>query len=98
MQNKKVLATFAALGAQVIFGFSFMFTKIALGSASPLTVIADRYIMAFVGMSVAMIFTKTKLKLNKGNVIICGCGFDIVHFENQLITVKGKITSLEFSV
>lgn len=66
MQNKKVLATFAALGAQVIFGFSFMFTKIALGSSSPLTVIADRYIMAFVGMSVAMIFTKTKLKLNKG--------------------------------
>ena len=66
MQNKKALATFAALGAQVIFGFSFMFTKIALGSASPLTVIADRYIMAFVGMSVAMIFTKTKLKLNKG--------------------------------
>ncbi len=66
MQNKKVLATLAALGAQIIFGFSFMFTKIALGSASPLTVIADRYIMAFLGMSVAMIFTKTKLKLNKG--------------------------------
>ena len=42
--------------------------------------------------------TYLKLKLNKGNVIICGCGFDIVHFENQLITVKGKIISLEFSV
>ena len=66
MKNKTILATLAALGAQVIFGFSFMFTKIALGSASPLTVIADRYIVAFVGMSIAMIFTKTKLKVNKG--------------------------------
>lgn len=66
MNNKTILATLAALGAQVIFGFSFMFTKIALGSASPLTVIADRYIVAFVGMSIAMIFTKTKLKVNKG--------------------------------
>jgi len=66
MQNKKVLATLAALFAQVIFGFSFMFTKIALGSASPLTVIANRYMVAFLGMSVIMIFTKTKLKISRG--------------------------------
>ena len=66
MKNKTVTATLAALAAQVIFGFSFMFTKIALGDASPLTVIADRYIMAFIGMSLVMLFTKTKLKLNKG--------------------------------
>ena len=48
MKNKNILlATLAALGAQVIFGFSFMFTKIALRFASPMTVIADRYIIAF---------------------------------------------------
>ncbi len=65
MKNKTVKATLSALCAQIIFGFSFMFTKIALGSASPLTVIADRYIMAFLGMSVVMIFTKTKIKFTK---------------------------------
>jgi len=65
MINKTVKATLAALGAQVIFGFSFMFTKIALGSASPLTVIADRYIMAFIGMSIVMLFKKTKIKFTK---------------------------------
>lgn len=65
MSNKTVKATLAALFAQVIFGFSFMFTKIALGSASPLTVIADRYIVAFIGMSIVMLFNKTKIKLNK---------------------------------
>ena len=42
--------------------------------------------------------TYLKLRLNKGYIIICGSGFDIIGFENQLITVKGKITSLEFNV
>lgn len=64
-ENKTVLATLAAFGAQVIFGFSFMFTKIALGFASPLAVIADRYIVAFLGLTVVMFATKTKIKLDK---------------------------------
>lgn len=63
--RKTTLATFAALGAQIIFGFSFMFTKIALNSASPLTVIADRYIVAFISLTVVMIATGTKLKFYK---------------------------------
>ncbi len=63
--NKTALATLAALGAQVIFGFSFMFTKIALGFASPLTVIADRYIIAFLGLTVVMVITRTKMSFKK---------------------------------
>lgn len=65
MKNKKLTATLAALTAQIIFGFSFMFTKIALGQASPLTVIADRYIVAFFGLSVVMLITKTKISASK---------------------------------
>lgn len=64
-ENKTFLATLAALGAQVIFGFSFMFTKIALNHASPMTVVANRYIIAFLGLTVAMIVTKTKIGLHK---------------------------------
>lgn len=37
-----------------------------------------------------------KLKLQKGMFILCGTDFDIVFFENRLITVKGKILSVEF--
>lgn len=40
--------------------------------------------------------TYIKLRLNKGMLILCGSGFDIVFFENRLITVKGKISSVEF--
>ena len=36
MKNKTVAATLAALIAQIIFGFSFMFTKISMKYASPL--------------------------------------------------------------
>ena len=38
-----------------------------------------------------------RLKLQKGAIILCGSGFDIVFFENRLITVKGRISSIEFS-
>ena len=66
IKNKQtILATICSLIAQVIFGFSFMFTKIALDFASPLTIIADRYIVAFLGLTVALLFTKTKIRFNK---------------------------------
>ncbi len=40
--------------------------------------------------------TYLKLRLVKGSVTICGSGFNIIYFENRLISVKGKISSLEF--
>ena len=39
-----------------------------------------------------------RLNIGKGSVLLCGNNFDIVFFENQLITVKGNISSLEFCV
>ena len=63
--NKLALATLSALAAQVIFGFSFMFTKIALNYSTPMTVIANRYMVAFLGMTAVMCATKTKIKIGK---------------------------------
>ena len=40
--------------------------------------------------------TYLKLRLSKGSVILCGSGFNIVYFENRLISIKGKITAIEF--
>ncbi len=66
MKNTQTLiATLAALGAQVIFGFSFMFTKIALNYASPLTVIADRFIVAFIGLTIVMLASGKKIGFGK---------------------------------
>ena len=54
MHNKIIKATIGALIGQSIFGFTFMFTKIALNYASPMTVIANRYIIAFLAMTIVM--------------------------------------------
>ena len=43
-------------------------------------------------------YTYLKLKLQKGTLILCGSGFDIIYFEEKLITVKGVISSVEFCV
>lgn len=42
--------------------------------------------------------TYMKLKLQKGSLILCGSEFDISFFENKQISVKGKISSVEFCV
>lgn len=39
-----------------------------------------------------------KLKLCKGSVMVLGSALDITFFEDKQITIKGKISSLEFSV
>jgi len=66
MKNKTLTATLAAFTAQVIFGFSFMFTKIAIESnVSPMTVIADRYIVAFLGLSAVLVVGGIKIKFKK---------------------------------
>ena len=65
IKSKKIVATFAVIIAQVIFGFSFMFVKIALNYASPMTLIANRYFVASVGLTVVLLVTKQKLKIGK---------------------------------
>ena len=39
-----------------------------------------------------------RLNIGKGSLILNGCDFDIVFFENHLITVRGNISGLEFCV
>ncbi len=42
--------------------------------------------------------TYLRLRLKKGSLVLCGENFDIIFFENRAITVKGKISSVEFCV
>lgn len=97
MKNKIVSATIAALAAQVIFGFSFMFTKIALQYASPLTVIAARYIVAFLGLTVVMLLTKTKIKFTKNiwKLIIMSIFQPVLYFLCESYGIK--MTTSAFS-
>ena len=66
--DKTKKAIISALIAQIIFGFSFMATKIALGIASPLTVIANRYMVATIALTLVMLTGKFGISL-KGKKI-----------------------------
>ena len=39
-----------------------------------------------------------KLRIKNGALVVCGNDFKILTFENKLITIKGKIVSIEFCI
>lgn len=92
-----IFATMAALGAQIIFGFSFMFTKISLNYASPMTVIADRYMVAFLGMTLVMLLTKQKIRFKKGmwKIILMALFQPVLYFLFETYGIK--LTTSAFS-
>ena len=52
MKNKnKFAGAAAALAANTIFGFSFIFSKMALSAAHPLIILSVRFTVAFIVMS-----------------------------------------------
>lgn len=62
MSNKeKILPYLAAITGSMIFGLSFLFTKRALGITSPISIVAFRFSIAFIVMSVLIIFKVIKV-------------------------------------
>lgn len=39
-----------------------------------------------------------KLRLKQGALVVTGKGFDVISFDNKVISVKGEINSIEFCV
>lgn len=70
VKNKKILATLASIVAQTIFGFSFMFSKIAMDYVSPFELIAVRYAVAFFGLSIVVIISRQKLRFGKNILLL----------------------------
>ena len=61
--NIKTLAPLAALLGYGIFGFSFLFSKLALNQASPLVLLAVRFIVAFALMNLILFVGKIPFSL-----------------------------------
>ncbi len=85
MQNKNtLLGTLAALGANIIFGFSFLFSTMALdGGAHPLVIISVRFTLAFLILSLMILFKIVKVNF-KGKrllpVICMGIAQPLLYF------------------
>ena len=62
-QPKQLLGMAAALLANVIFGFSFLFSKIALQAAHPLVILAVRFTVAFAVLNLLLLTGRFRLRL-----------------------------------
>ena len=65
--NRKQLATFAALIGNGIFGFSFMFSRMALDVASPFVMLMYRFIIAFAAINVVALWANRRRKGSEGD-------------------------------
>lgn len=59
--DKKIIPYFTALITNIIFGLSFLFTKKALMVSNPITLVAFRFLLAFIVMSLLIAFKVIKV-------------------------------------
>ncbi len=97
MKKETIFATCASVGAQIIFGFSFMFTKISLDYASPMTIVAERYIIAFFVMTLIMLLSRQKIKLGRNvwKIVVMSLFQPVLYFLFE--TYGLKMTTSAFS-
>ena len=67
--NEKTKSYLAAVSFSTIIGFSFLFTKVALGFASPLTNLAHRYTVAALVLFILQQTKVIQVKLTKEDVL-----------------------------
>lgn len=63
LKGKAFIPVSAAIGGHVLWGFSYMFTRMALQVASPDIQLASRYTLAFIFMNLLLLTGKFKLSL-----------------------------------
>ncbi len=81
----------AALLANVIFGFSFIFSKMALGVAHPLLILSVRFTVAFLVLNLLMLFGVFRPKFKGKNIktlIFMGLAQPLLYFIFELYGLK----------
>ena len=96
--KRSTLATLAGLLGYSIFGFSFLFSKVALGLTTPLVLLSVRFLTAFLVMNLLVLTGKMRLSLGGKPVrmlLLLGLVQPVVYFicENYGIA----LTSASFS-
>ena len=89
--NKRTLSTLLLLLSNTIFGFSFLFSKTALEYASPMVLIAERFILAFVLLNVLLFTGKMEMNLKGksiGKLLLMGFFQPILYFVFETYGLK----------
>ncbi len=81
----------AALAANIIFGFSFLFSKMALTVAHPLLILAVRFTVAFIALNLLVLFGFVKVKLKgkkKGGLFLMALAQPFLYFIFELYGIS----------
>lgn len=68
-ENERKLAYVAATLYAIIVGLSFLFTKIALSISNPIDILAHRFIVSFIAISIPVFFKLVPVNFNKKRII-----------------------------
>ncbi len=95
--NKRVMGTLAALIPNIIFGFSFLFSKTALEVAHPLVILAARFSMAFLFLNILWLFGAVKINLrgkNLKNVVLMAFAQPLLYFIFELYGINATSSAI----
>ena len=70
VKNKALLGTLAALFANVLFGFSNMFSKLALQVAHPFFILTVRFTLSFIVLNLLALLPPFRLRLKGKNLVL----------------------------
>ncbi len=92
MKDKKQLkASLAALCTNVIFGFSFLFSKVALGYSHPLVILAVRFTVAFGVLSLLWALGVFRMSFKgkaKGRIFLMALAQPLCYYVCELYGIK----------
>ncbi len=96
MEKRAYLPELAATLMATIFGMSFMFSKLALANHTPIELIAHRFLLAFIVMSILISFKIIKINLkgkNMKNLFFLSFAQPILYFIFESYGIKYSASS-----
>ncbi len=97
MKNKQTLGSICALTANIIFGFSFLFSKVALSYANPLIILAVRFTVAFAVLNILWLLGIIKLDFNgkpKRKIILMAIAQPLLYFIFELYGINSTSSAI----
>lgn len=97
MGNTKLKGSLAALMANIIFGFSFLFSKVALDYAHPLIILSIRFTVAFAVLNLLWLFKIVKLDLKgkpKKRIFLMALAQPLLYFIFELYGIGSTSSAI----
>lgn len=94
--NQMLIGCLCALGCEILFGLSYVFTKQATEYATPLSLLGWRFIVAFVVMSVFVLagVIKIELKGKKIRLLLAVALFNpLLYFIGETVGISSTTAS-----